>query len=287
MIVGSALYDTALGQSVRIDRQHIASQIAQKKIEELRSWSRKEHGTNGLLVFPDQLNALESDSDDEDHPGYRVKVEVDDSYPLYAPASSFEEVHFSALEDDVIADDLPFVEASKRRLPNSAALVTTTVSWGSGPKDQLISRSLLTDPVRDLGWGNIDLKTLGEKAIQFSYSAYASGDDFITPPPGTLIKNGTIRIKADIVDANLKRVDNLGVRWYLDSKSTGNVTLASLPEAPNVVLVENVVEVETELSATPETIEVYNGGSIRLVARVRTQGIDIYKVTREFKLVGD
>ena len=78
MLVSSALFHTALQHSVRIDRKQRAARIAEQRVEELRSWSRANHGTNGNLEFGIGWDAFNGIVEDPENPGYQVETEIEE-----------------------------------------------------------------------------------------------------------------------------------------------------------------------------------------------------------------
>lgn len=267
MLVSVALFHTALQHSVRIDRKQLAARIAEQQIESLRAWSRASHGTNGELAFSQGWSTLEGAKEDPDNPGYVVETEFKE-HDLYSPASEFEKINFAALEDENVDDD----STDKRTLDNSAYLATITVSWGDGPGEKIVTRTIFGDPVRDHGW---DPEEAG-KAISLEYQQSSSWEE---DSPELLAANASLRVRAFIEDKNGAPVDNAVITWYVDPDSTGNGTINSNPDNPEQATFINVVEVDPDPSDGNPGLKTQTGGSVRLVARVRLGGIEAFKKT--------
>ncbi len=276
MIVSSALYHTALNHSVRIDRRHLASRATAERIEEIRSWSRNTHGTNGTLEFTQGWNKFDGkDVTYPEYPGYTVHTEVD-TKELFSPSSAFEEISFSTLEDDTIPiPEDPSVPLEKRTLANSSYLITVTASWSPNKKDQVMTRMLVTDPVRDQGWNNVS--DPGDKAIDLAYSTGNA--------PSVLNKGASVRIRATIKDAHGAKVLNPGVQWYVDPDSSGNGTVETTATDSTQVKFINEVRVERTPGKPSSAMKVHTAGSVVLVARVRLGGIEVIKHTPPIRLL--
>jgi hypothetical protein len=263
MAVSAALYHTALQYSVRIDRRHLAARAAERKVEEIRAWSRNNHGTNGSLEFNEGWDTFDgTDVDDPEFPGYKVHTEVE-QVPLYSPSSEFEEIRFSALEDENIPDDLD----EKRVLNDSSYLLTVTASWDTGPENRVVTRILVTDPVRDHGWSNEN----ADQAIELTYS---TGGGFGSSCPATLAVGQDFRLSAVVKDGHGQLVENPAVQWYVDPKSTGNGTIVTAPSHPDRARFINEVKVERTPGNPGSAVIVHTGGQVSIVARVRLGGVE-------------
>jgi hypothetical protein len=272
MLVSAALFHTALQHSVRIDRKQQAARISEQKVEELRSWSRANHGTNGELNFTQGWNAFEGTQTDPDNPGYEISTEID-SYDLFSPASEFERINFAAMEDENIPDD----SEQQRRLDDSAYLATITVSWGSSVTERIVTRTIFADPVRDHGWDAEE----ADKAISLEFRTSGSWGN---SPPVFLGANDSFNARAFVEDKNGERVENAVITWYVDPDSTGNGTIVSQPNRPERATFTNVVEVDADPSDGTPGLKTQTGGEIRLVARVRLGGIEAFKKTPKVRL---
>jgi hypothetical protein len=268
MLVSTALFHTALQHSVRIDRKQQAARIAEQRVEELRSWSRANHGTNGELDFWEGWGSFAGTEESPDNPGYQVDTAIDTDHELFSPASEFEEVNFAALEDENIPDPDPDAPPPpKRTLADSAVLATIVVSWGSSPAERIVTRTLFADPVRDHGW---DPEEAG-KAITLEYSPGGSS------PPGSLGKSQSFTARAYVEDKAGQNVENAVITWYVDPDSTGNGTIVSRPDQPERARFSNVVKVDPDPTDPSDDLNTFTGGRIRLVARVRLGGIEAFK----------
>lgn len=276
MIVSASLYHTALNHSVRIDRRHLASRATAERIEEIRSWSRNEHGTNGTLEFTQGWGKFDGkDVTYPEYPGYTVHTKID-PHDLFSPSSAFEEISFSTLEDDTIPiPEDPDVPMEQRTLERSSYLVTVTASWSDNKRDEVVTRMLVTDPVRDQGWDNVS--DPGDKAIELSYSTGGA--------PASLPKGASVRISATIKDAHGAKVLNPGVRWYVDPDSSGNGTVETRASDSTQVKFTNEVRVERVPGKPSSAMKVHTAGSVVLVARVRLGGIEVIKHTPPIRLL--
>lgn len=277
MLVSTALFHTALQHSVRIDRKQQAARIAEQRVEELRSWSRANHGTNGELQFFQGWDAFTGTEESPENPGYLVDTSVDMNFDLFSPASEFEEINFAALEDENIPDPDPADPAPplKRTLAESAVVATIVVSWGNSPAERITTRTLFADPVRDHGW---DPENAGN-AITLEYR---TGGSWGGSPPGFLGPNQRFTARAFVKDRNGETVENAVITWYVDPDSTGNGTVEiKKPDIrkPEFAEFTNVVLVDPDPTDDSDNLNTLTGGRIRLVARARLGGIEAFKYT--------
>jgi hypothetical protein len=268
MLVSGALYHTALQHSVRIDRKQRAARVAEQQVERIRSWSRANHGTNGELEFTEGWDTFDGvTEDDPNNPGYSVTTMVKPK-PLFSPSSEFEEIYFAALEDD----NIPDTSTQQRQLGDSSYLVTVTVSWGPGAAEKLVTRTLLTDPVRDHGWDAND----SANAISLEYRI---GGPWSDSPPTFLSRGASLRLRANIEDRKGETVENPVVTWYVDPDCTGKGTIISFPDSPETAHFINQVEVDANPDVTGDELKVFTGGRVVLVARVRLGGVEAVQKT--------
>lgn len=268
MLISATMYHTALQYSVKIDRKQRAARVAEQRVEEIRSWSRRHHGTNGDLEFSEGWEEFDDTTfSDPDNPGYTVRTEIDPK-DLFSPSSEFEKVYFAAQEDDTIPDG----EKVQRSLADSSYLATVTVTWGSGPSEKLVTRTLLTDPVRDHGWDANE----AHKAITLSYNSNGAWQD---EPPEFMNPKETLRLRAEVQDRHGQAVKNPVVTWYVDADSTGKGTIESRPNTPASAVFTNEVTIDKDPQGTGDEMKVLTGGSVRLIARVRLGGIEAVSFT--------
>lgn len=265
MLISASLYHTALQYSVRIDRKQRAARVAEQRVEEIRSWSRQHHGTNGELAFSEGWEAYQDvQTEDPDNPGYQIHTDVEPK-ALFSPSSEFEEVFFAAQEDENIPNDSEL----KRTLGDSSYLVTVTVTWGPSAAERLVTSTLVTDPVRDHGWD-------ANNAHQAITISYGNGGGWNASAPASIGPNGQLQVRAEIQDRHGELVRNPVVQWYVDPDCTGKGTLVSLPDSAERATFINRVEIE---KPDGTTLNVLTGGSVRLVARVRLGGIEAVRAT--------
>ena len=271
MLVSTALFHTALQHSVRIDRKQRAARIAEQRVEELRSWSRANHGTNGDLDFWVGWDAFNGTVEDPDNPGYQVDTAIQTDYELFSPASEFEKINFAALEDENVPDPDPDAPPPpKRTLADSAVLATIIVSWGNSPAERIVTRTLFADPVRDHGW---EPEEAG-KAITLEYNA---GGSWGSSPPSFLGPNQDFNARAFVQDKGGQSVENAVITWYVDPDSTGNGTIRSRPDQPERAKFINVVKIDPDPTDPSDDLNTFTGGRVRLVARVRLGGIEAFQ----------
>lgn len=264
MAVSAALYHSALNHSVRIDRLHRASRAVDRKIEEIRAWSRDAHGTNGTLSFTEGWERFSAEATDPEYPEMKVSVEILDQ-ALLSPSSAFEEVRFAAQADNTVAET---AKNEKRTLMESAKMLVITGKWGEGPKDKLVTRFLLADPVKDYGWRPEE----AFQAIKFA------------SVPTTLARDATRTISAEIVDRNGRAVKNAVISWYIDPASQGKALLETHPSRSDRVVLTNVVKVDSDPDVDGYELTTHTGGWIQVVARVRLGGIEAVNKTARIEL---
>jgi hypothetical protein len=272
MLVSAALFHTALQHSVRIDRKQKAARISEQRVEQLRSWSRANHGTNGELDFTEGWDDFQGVETAPDNPGYEVETEVV-PYNLFSPASEFEKINFAALEDE----NIPDTSTQKRTLGSSAYLATITVSWGDSTAQEIVTRTIFADPVRDHGWDPEE----AQKAISLEYR---STGDWGGTPPASLPAGQSFFARAFVKDKNGETVENAVVTWYVDPDSTGNGTIITQPNSPERVRFRNEVEVDPDPSDSTPGLKTQTGGRVRLVARVRLGGVEAFQKTPSVRL---
>ena len=269
MVVSAALYHSALNHSVRIDRMHRASRVVERRLEEIRSWSQEEHGTNGPLLFTSGWAAFDDQvTKDAEYPEFSVTTRIIQQ-DLYSPSSAFEEISFAAQADKNVPPG-PLKE-QQRQLNNSSFLVEVESRWGPGLKDQFTARTLIADPVKDYGWDPAD----AYQAIELSNT------------PASLALDAEVYITAVVKDANGRTVQNAVVQWYIDPDSTGNGTLEVEPERPERAKLINVVRVPRDPDDDADFMEVHTGGSVRVVARIRLGGVEAINKTDPIALAPD
>ncbi len=279
MVIASSIFHTALNYSVKIDKKYLASRVAEKRLEELNSWSRNNHGTNGELEFKDGWDQFDDiTTEDEESPGFRIVTNVE-SRELLSPSSTFETVYFSS-QEDINLDPSANPTERQRTIEGSARLVRATAIWGELPSERLTLSTLIADPGKDYGWNEADLDNAVEITVEGGGSI-----------PNSLGKDGSTTLVATIKDVDGNKVNNPAIEWYIDPDSTGRGTLRSRPRYPDRVRFVNVVRIDTN-PALPENhpnkyIDHYGGGSVRIVARARLGGIDVTNSTPPINLVGD
>lgn len=264
MAVSAALYHSALNHSVRIDKMHRASRAVDRRIEKIRAWSRDVHGTNGPLAFDEGWGGVTATEVDTEYPEVKVSVELV-SHELLSPSSAFEEVSFAAQADQTVADE---DKDKKRTLNQSSQLLVVTGNWGTGPKDKLVARFLLTDPVKDYGWEPDE----AFQAIKFENV------------PSTLGKDHQETITARVEDRHGKAVKNAVVSWYIDPASKGKAQLETHPSFSDRVTLTNKVRVKLGPDPTSPKVVAHTGGWVQVVARVRLGGIEAVNKTKKIEL---
>ncbi len=264
MAVSAALYHSALNHSVRIDRLHRASRAVDRRIEEIRAWSRDAHGTNGVLSFDQGWDRFLPEKVDPEYPEMSVSVSIDD-HGLLSPSSAFEEVRFAAQSDNTVAHT---AKNEKRTLHESAKLLVVTGKWGEGPKDRIVARFLLADPVKDYGWTSDQ----AYRAVEFSNV------------PASLARDRSATIIAKIVDRNGRAVKNAVVSWYIDPASLGKALVETHPSRSDRVVLTNVVQIDSDPDVEGYELTTHTGGWVQVVARVRLGGIEAVNKTARIEL---
>ena len=265
LVVSAALYNSALNHSVRIDRMHRAAQVVDRRIEEIRAWSREQHGTNGPEEFTDGWEAFDDQvTTDPDYPEFEITTRIIEQ-DLYSPSSAFEDKSFAAQADETVPKDL---KDEQRKLNDSSYRIEVEGRWGSGPKDVFVARTLIADPVKDYGWDPDE----AYRAIE------------LTPTPANLAQGANAFITAAVKDRNGAVVRNAVVQWYIDPKSTGNATLKVDPQRPERCEVINQVVVDKNPDLDGDELEVYTGGFTVVVARVRLGGVEAVNKTDPIRL---
>jgi hypothetical protein len=259
MVVSAALYHTALNHSVRIDRKHRASRVVERRFEEIRSWSREQHGTNGDLLFTEGWSDFNETTTDPEYPEFEITTRIIQQ-DLYSPSSEFEVKAFAAQADQTVP---PEFKNEERQLNDSSFMVEVQGRWGEGPTDSITARTLIADPVKDYGWTPED----AHQAIS------------LTNTPNFLAENQRFTLSATVKDARDRVVKNAVVQWYIDPKSSGNGTIRVSPLTPDRAEFINVVLVDKDPDVDGDELTVHTGGSVRIVARVRLGGLEAINKT--------
>lgn len=259
MAVSAALYHAALGHSVRIDRMHRASRAVERRLEEIRAWSRDQHGTNGALDFGDWGSFNGELSKDLEYPEFEIRTTIV-AKELFSPSSAFEVKTFAAQADNTVD---PAFKGEKRQLPQSSYIMTVEAKWGNGPKDNFVARALLSDPVKDYGWE----PELAHNAVELSTT------------PSIMRPNEEFELQASIKDRAGRVVRNAVVQWYVDPRSTGKGTIRTNPTRSDRATFTNAVIVDKDPDVDGDELTVHTGGTVRIVARARLGGVEAINKT--------
>lgn len=265
LVVSGSIFHTALRYSVRIDQRFVASRVAERRLEEIKSWSRNVHGTNGTLEFNEGWAAYEGvEVEDPDNPGYLVRTEVTHNTPFFSPSTAFESGNvLFASQEDTTSDVL-----ESRVIDSSIKQVTATARWGDSPTERVSVTSLVAEPNKDYGFDEEN----ADDAITITLDNGA-------PVPTTLAMNQEITLLAELEDANGVKVRRPAIQWYIDPDSTGDGTMNTRPRNPDLVRFQNVVLVNTDPNNPSAVIPVHGGGQVRIAARARLGGVDVVKLT--------
>lgn len=120
----SRLFHAGLQYTSRVEKRALAAHLADKRMQEIRSWSKRHESWNGI-----------PDGPDPQHSGYDIQVSLE-NLELSSPSRQLEEAH---PDDDV------------RVMTSAARRVTVEVTWDS---ERLRITSLLADRFR--GWRGAD-----------------------------------------------------------------------------------------------------------------------------------
>ncbi len=270
-LVSASLYDVALNHSARIDKRYRGAQAAERRLEEIRSWSVSQHGTNGSLTFDQGWEAFHGVTiDDPEETSYSVTSTIE-PFNLYSPSSEFELANFAAMEDENVPEGV----TERRVLPASAYRVIVLATWGPSAAEQVTTTTVLTDPCRRLGWDPAN----AEDAIQLTYSTGSA-------PPGSLTPEASFTVDADVKDIHGQLVKNPVVQWYLDNDRTGSGTIETTPNLPTRATFINQVTIERDPTTSSDDLVISVPGEVRLVARVKMGGLEVVKATPPIQLLG-
>ncbi len=134
MLISTKLLDTGLRHLSKIDKQAMATKLAEKSMAELRVWVRTSTGES-QYNFDKNSWASGIPSEDPDFPGLRVSL-VEAPEVLYSPCSEFEK---------------PYIALGTERALNSSARRVKIVVEEYPPSDFKVElTSLIADPTRHL-----------------------------------------------------------------------------------------------------------------------------------------
>lgn len=125
--VMARLYDAAIERASASEQRYLATLVAQRELERVRTWSASQHGDGGL-PFSD-WSAVEGSGPATDFPEFTVEVRTS-AVTLLSPSTAFESV---------------FPVAQQKQLNASARRVEVEVSFQGG-NTRLVS--VLTEPPR-------------------------------------------------------------------------------------------------------------------------------------------
>ena len=118
VVVMVRLFHTSLRYQTLVDNQSTAVMLAEREMERVRGWSRKNHTSPSA---PLNFNNFLSDSypgktayQDPDYPGFEIQTEAV-ANAIYSPCSLFESL---------------YPAAERRLMRASARKVTVTITWG-------------------------------------------------------------------------------------------------------------------------------------------------------------
>lgn len=251
-VVTAALFHTALRYVGIIERQALAVVLAEQKIEEIRAWSRRVHGTGGSESFSSNASWSAYDGVTEpapDRPEIEISVSAEPDN-LFSPSSQFERARFSAQENE--GDKVNPAAVGEKVLPGSVRRVEVTVSWGAAPGDRLSLLTYVGDPFRDIDPDTAVVVT------------QISGGSVLAP-------NAQARFRATVVDTSGQVIPDAIFTWYIDPDASGNGTLEFDADDSDTATFRNVVMLEVE-GGTP--IPSHTGDRVRVGARVRVGGVE-------------
>lgn len=142
-VVMSRLFHTALQYQASIDSQQIAVLLAERKLEEVRAWSKTTHVPLGTTPFTNWSGCPGSSgpTPDPDFPAYSVSVTTT-AQDIYSPCSLFELEY-------VTAGDRKCLASSTRRIQVDVTWKTRTytlMSLVSAPSGQPATNAVLVTP---------------------------------------------------------------------------------------------------------------------------------------------
>lgn len=121
VVVMVRLFHTSLRYQTLVDNQSTAVMLAEREMERVRGWSRRNHTSPGASL---DFNNFLSDAypgktayEDTDFPGFQIQTAAV-ANAIYSPCSLFE---------------LLYPATERRVIRNSARKITVTVSWGWDP----------------------------------------------------------------------------------------------------------------------------------------------------------
>jgi hypothetical protein len=187
MLISTKLLDTGLRHLSKIDKQAMATKLAEKSMAELRLWVRTSTGPSTYNF--DQVSwAAGVPTSDPDFPGYKVSL-VETPQILYSPCSEFEKPYIGL--------------GTERALNSSARVVKVVVEDSSGGSFKVELTSLIADPTRHLAKVKM---TLVSSAIP---DPFEQAGDLANP-----VANSFVEFEAKGLYSDGKEVPDLMFDWY-------------------------------------------------------------------------
>jgi len=207
------LFHQGLKYSVRIENQQLAAMVAERQLEQMRSWSEK--GSAGVYNFDTLISVYNGTSSvPTDYSQFTVTTSVVNSL-LYSPSTTLEKG--LATSPTVVT----------REIQNSARKVDVRVVWGS---NQVAVTSLFSRPTTDFAASNpIQVTLVGSATLPLGQDLSA---DF----------------KAQARDTNNQPVTDLTYQWEIVPVS-GNGTLVQT-RSGSLATLTNAVNVAGEIYHT-------------------------------------
>lgn len=187
-VVMFRLMHAALQYQAGIDSQQTAVMLAERQVEEIRSWSWEKHGPGGGQAFSDWTGCpgLGGPTPAAGYPDFAITVAAQ-VQPLFSPCSLFEQAWSSP--------------ADRRQLDNAVRQVTVTVAW----RDRsFVLRTLVGAPTGD---------------------PRATNPVVVTPntPASLAAGAASAQLTATAYDSDGREIPNLTFVWYTVGVGDGTI----------------------------------------------------------------
>ncbi|MFN8613723.1 MAG: hypothetical protein U0931_39680 [Vulcanimicrobiota bacterium] len=234
-IVTARMLHAGLRYSTNINQHLQAVRLGQRRLEEVRAWSRVTHQPIGTLPLTDWTAVDGVTKVYPEFPEFSLTTSVPNR-PMFTPCSLFEEVYD------------PINPAFKRDFSQSLHQLLVRVDWG-GPLP--ITLTTVIGAPSSVSSG------------PYSLSVVAEGS---TPSgPQSLVHDQVVTYKAELRDSNSNLVPDIYCDWGV--VGTGNGVLSPSRTGPVVAFKNQIV--------VGSLIKYLDGRTCRLQAAVRYRGVEV------------
>lgn len=248
IVVMVRLFHTSLRYQTLVDNQSTAVMLAERELERVRGWSRKNHTSPSAVL---DFNNFLTDSypgkvpyEDPDYPGFKIQTEAS-AHTINSPCSLFEAL---------------YPAAQQRSITKACRKIKVTISWGWDPYSLAPLKHELTSLI---SWPTC-------KANNASQAASAS----VTTGSTSIAQGGHLNATVTATNANGQVLSDLFYNYVVEpgggDLGGGYGTVEDARDGRTTKLHNFILN-----AATPPGISGYGVGRCSLRAKARYRGFDI------------